>query len=226
MPNRLRGGFLLILCLILSTFPASAQTSASVSLSTPNKDSFPRITAYLDIHDSQGNFFYDLAPEQVTVLEDGLPLPVTRIEQLCLGVQFVVAINPGPSFGIRNSQAVSRYDLLKGSLKSWANNRLGSNIDDWSLIITDGPAVSHVTRPKDWLDVLETEQVDPRTAIPNIDTLFHAISLAADQLIRPGMGRTVLYITIPPEGNSDQTLENVVSQAKEQGISINVWMVS
>jgi len=226
MPNRLRGGFFLFLCLILSAFPASAQTAASASLSTPNTDAFPKITAYLDVHDSQGNFFYGLRPEQVRILEDGSSLQVTQIQQLRPGVQVVVAINPGPSFGIRNNQAVSRYDRLKESLKSWANSRMGSNIDDWSLIITNGPSISHVTKPKDWLAALETEQVDPRTAIPNLDTLFHAVDLAADQLVRPGMSRTVIFITPPPEGNTDQTLESLSAQAKEQGVSINVWMVS
>jgi hypothetical protein len=226
MPNRLRGGILLFLCLIMSAYPASAQTSTGASLSTPNIDAFPQITAYLDVHDSQGYFFNGLKSEQVRVLENGVPQQITQIQQIRPGVQVVVAINPGPSFGIRNNQAVSRYDNIKDTLKSWASSRLGSNVDDWSLIITNGPSISHVTKPKDWLAALETEQVDPRTAIPNIDTLFHAFTLATDPLIRPGMGRTVLFITPPPEGNADQTLESLSAQAKEQGISINIWMVS
>jgi hypothetical protein len=226
MPNRLRGVILLLLSLILSAYPASAQTSANASLSTPNIDAFPQITAYLDIHDSQGNFFNGLKPEQVRVLENGVPLQVNHIQQLFSGVQFVVAINPGPSFGIRNNQAVSRYDLLKESLKSWAYGRLGSNIDDWSLIITNGSSISHVTKPKDWLAALETDQVDPRTAIPKLDTLFHAVTLAADQPARPAMGRTVLFITPPPEGDISQPLASLSAQAKDQKISINVWMIS
>jgi hypothetical protein len=226
MPNRLRGGALFVFCVLFSTFAVSAQTSTRASLSNPNIDSFPQITVYLDVHDSQGNFYSNLKSEQVQILENGSPITAIQLQKLLPGVQFVVAINPGPSFGIRNNQAVSRFDQIKETLKSWAKSRLGTNIDDWSLIITNGPSTSHVTKGDDWLATLETEQVNPRTAIPNIDTLFHAVSITADQVKRPGMSRTILFITPPPEENIDQTLESLVPQAKEQGISINIWMVT
>ncbi len=226
MLNCLRGAVFLILCLFLIVFPVYAQTAANAYLFPPSIDAFPKITAYLDLHDSQGNFIHGLKTDQVNVLENGKTLQVDRLEEICPGVQVVVAIDPGPSFGIRNNQAISRYDQLKEDLGKWANSRMGSTVDDWSLIITNGPSISHVSNPKDWLDTLGSEQINPRTAIPNLDTLFHAVNLAADQSPRQGMERTVLFITPPPEGDTDQMLKSLSAQAKEQRISINVWLVS
>ena len=169
---RLRGISYLILCLFLLPVSAKAQTGANASLSDPNTDAFPIIEAYLDVRDAQGIFVRHLSAEQVRVLENGVPLPITEIRQLRPGVQVVVALNPGPSFGIRNSKAISRYDYIKESLANWAKSRQCSTLDDWSLLITGGPSISHVSDPMQWLATLETEQVDARSAIPNLDILF------------------------------------------------------
>jgi len=180
----------------------------------------------LDARDSNGGFISGIQPDQVHILENGTALPLTSLNELTTGVQVVFAINPGPEFGIRNSQAISRYDRLKEAIRDWANNRMGSTIDDMSLIITNGPSISHNDNPKELLATLDADEINPRNAIPNIDTLFHAVRLAGDQPDHPGMGRTVLFITTSPGDQIDQSLENLFLLAKEQGIQINVWMVS
>jgi hypothetical protein len=142
-------------------------------------------------------------------------------------VQLAVAVNPGPSFAIRNAKAISRYDLVKDALRAWAISRMGSTIDDLSLLITDGPAVSHTSDPGQWLSTLTGEQVDPRAAVPTLDTLFKAVNLATDPAPRPGISRVVVFITPPPEGKLDEaSLENLAAQAREQHIVIYVWLVS
>jgi hypothetical protein len=226
MKDRLRGIILLFLCLFLLPVPASAQTAYNATLSLPYLDTFPQIGAFLDVHDEQGKFIHGLEDSQIRILEDGIPLPVEEISERRSGVQVVVAINPGPSLGIRNPQGISRYDFIKGNLEQWATGRLGTTLDDMSLLITGGPEISHVSDPASWLTTLKTDQVNPRAAIPNLDTLFRAVSLAADSSPRQGMGRAVLFITPPPDGQQSQSLENLIAQAKQQGVSIYIWMVS
>jgi hypothetical protein len=227
MKTRLRGVRCLCLCLLLLSFQrAGAQAGGGAWLSNPNIEGFPRLPAYLDVHDAQGDFIPGLKAEQVTILEGGNARPVSQLKEMSPGVQVVVAINPGPSFAIRNNKAVSRYDIVKDAMRSWAKGRSGSNIDDLSLLVANGPAASHTPNPAQWISALDAEQVDPRTARPDLDILFRAAGLVSDPLPRPGMSRAILFITAPPEGQSDVSLENLAAQVKELHVPVFVWMVS
>ena len=113
MKIRLYGARCLVVCLLWLSFQsAGAQAGGGASLSNPNVEAFPRIQAYLDVHDAQGDFIHGLKAEQVTILEAGNVRPVTQLKEISPGVQVVVVINPGPSFAIRNNKAVSRYDVV------------------------------------------------------------------------------------------------------------------
>lgn len=206
--------------------PAKAQDNAGAILSTPDLSEFPSIQAFLDVHDAQGDFIHGLKAQDVTIIENGVERTVTALEELRAGVQVVWALNPGPSFAIQNAQAVSRDDLIRDALRRWANARLGSNIDDLSLLITGGPAASHTADPAQWLGALNSQAIEARTATPNLDTLFQAVSLASDSTPRPGMGRAVIFVTAPPEGPIEQSLENLAAQARESQIPIYIWIVA
>ncbi len=74
MKIRLYGARCLVLCLLWLSFQrAGAQAGGGASLSNPNVEAFPRIQAYLDVHDAQGDFIHGLKAEQVTILEAGTP---------------------------------------------------------------------------------------------------------------------------------------------------------
>jgi hypothetical protein len=218
--------YLLIINLALMGRPAAAQSGLIVRLSAPSTDSFPAVKAYLDVRDAQGKFLHNLQPDQLAVLEEGASLPVEKITELQPGAQVVVAINPGPVFAIRNFQAVSRYDMVKEALANWAKSRLGSTTDDWSLIVTSGPAVSHTSDPAKFLNGLDSDQVDTRIAQPSIDTLASAVALASDPTSRPGMGRAILFITSPIDGDIEQALQDISDQARTQAIPIHIWLVA
>jgi hypothetical protein len=205
---------------------ANAQNAATASLGIPDTDAFPQIETYLDVHDADGKFVHNLKIEDVSVLEDDAPAQVISLRELRQGVQVVVALNPGPELGVRNSQAISRYDLVKDALRDWTIRRQGSTLDDWSLIITNGPEISHVSDPLEMLEILEADPSDARTAEPSLDTLFQAISVAADPPVRSGMGRAVLFVTPPPSPESLSSLENIFTQARDQDVSVVVWMVA
>jgi len=226
MLPRFSGLTCLLLLLVFSPITVGAQSAATVILSAPDTSAFPRIESYLDVHDTDGQFVHGLKSEHILLLEDDKPVELSNLNELRPGVQFVVALNPGPAMGVQNSQAVSRYDIVKENLREWARSRQGSNIDDWSLLITGGIEGTHISDPTDWLAVLDQDQVDARINTPNLDTLFRALTVAADPPARIGMGRAVLFITSPPESASIPAMENLFSQAHEQGVHIFVWLVS
>lgn len=218
--------FLFLMALLVLPWPALAQAGGRAILSGQNLAGFPTIEAYLKVIDEAGGFIHGLQAEQVTIVEDSTPRPVDVLEELQPGAQVVVAINPGPSFAIRNARAISRYDILKDALRIWANGRAGSSLDDYSLLITGGPATSHTADSLQWLKTLESDPTDARSATPDLDTLYRALSLAADNPPRTGMGRMVLFITPPPEGQAVSAIDNLAAQASEHGIPITIWLVS
>jgi hypothetical protein len=226
MQIRRCGYLFLLLCVALFNSPTSAQSGTVARVSAPDASIFPRVTAYLDLHDAQGKFVDNLQASQVTILEGENSIPVISLDKLHPGVQVVFAINPGSSFAIRNAQAISRYDLLKRALTAWANSRQGSTIDDLSYLITNGTAVSHTSDPAQWLSGLAADQTDTRNAQPSLDTLAKAVALASDPTNRSGMGRAVLFITAPLEGQLDQPLKDISDLAIQQGVHIFIWMVA
>lgn len=232
MRTRLSSLFALLLILCLAptitagNTVAQAQDSIEVLLSVPDLNNFPQVSLYLDVRTAQGQFIHDLQGEQIQILENDTPLSASSIQELMPGAQVVVAINPGPALGVRNSKGISRYDYIKTALKDWASSRQGSTLDDWSLVITNGPEISHVADSMQWLEALEEDQTNAREATPNLDTLFRAVNLAADTTSRPGMGRAVLFISPPLEGELNQPLDNLIAQATQQSVKIYVWAIS
>ncbi|MBN2548722.1 MAG: FHA domain-containing protein [Anaerolineales bacterium] len=216
----------LLLCLLLLPVPASAQGTSRADLGAPDLENFPQVEAYLDVDDGRGGFIKGLQTDHVRIIEDGNILPITELIEMNPGVQFVTALNPGPALGVRDNQGVSRYDFVKQHLAGWASNRMGSTLDDLSLIITGGKEISHTPDPAEWLEVLQSDQVNARSANPSLDTLFRAVNLASDVPPRPGMSRVVLFITPAPDTQASQALESLISQAQQQGVVIYVWMVS
>ncbi len=227
MFQRFFGYSVFLLLFFTLSLPASAQTAASATVSTPVLDNFPQVEAYLSVHDGQGQFVYGLSASDVHVDEDGNTRQVTSLSELRLGVQLVVAISPSSTFAVRNSQGVSRYDFLAAALENWATSRQGSTLDDLSLVITNGATASHVSDPMNWLAALQTNSANGRDADPDLSTLLSAVDLAADPSPRPGMSRVVLFIAAPVEGQQVSIpLENLASRAAQLGVRIYVWMVT
>jgi hypothetical protein len=216
---------LLIIFSLLFPYPAEAQIASRAVLSSLNVAAFPTNEAFLDVHDATGGFVNDLQPAQIQLMEDGNQVEIEALEELRPGVQFVVVFNPGPSFGIRDSKGISRYDYLKGAVGEWAKGRQGTNLDDLSLLITDGPSISHTADPLKFVSILQSDKVNPRAANPSLDTLLSAANVASDPTPRPGMGRAILFITPPLEG-ADISLDSLIAQAQQAGVVIFVWMVA
>ncbi|HWQ84950.1 MAG TPA: FHA domain-containing protein [Anaerolineales bacterium] len=181
---------------------------------------------YLDVHTAGGMFMHGLQPNQIVLLEDEQPVRNVNLTEISPGAQLVVAINPGSEIALRNSQGVSRYDLIYQALAQWTFARAGSSIDDLSLLVTDGRSANHLSDPEAWLAALPTALTDARQAVPSLDNLSQAVDLAADPSPRAGMGRAVLWITPPLENNQNLALADMASRAIQQGINIYIWLVT
>jgi hypothetical protein len=218
---------LMLLCLLCFSLPASAQTAASATLSAPQTEAFPLITVSLDIHNADGSFMHGLRAGDIQLFEDDQPVEIVQVEEARPGVQFVVVVNPGDSFDIRNSQGASRYDLLVEALSAWANARQASTVDDLSLVVSAAPESAHLASPAEWLERLKAYRYEAQAAAnPTLDGLFRAVELAADPLPRPGMGRAVLFITPLLTGDLTFSLENLAARARQEEVRLFIWLVA
>ncbi|MDD2694723.1 MAG: FHA domain-containing protein [Anaerolineales bacterium] len=226
MDSGWRWSWLLLVICLFCVQSASAQTGANARLTPPQTEDFPRISIFLDVSDAQGKFMHGLQAADVTIHEDGEALPLVEFQELRPGVQLVIALNPGRPFVIRDSQGFSRYDLIIQSLAEWAQRRLGSSLDDLSLLVTNGPERSHVSNPLELFYVLEEYQVSEQSSGSGIDVLLQAVELAGDPTPRPGMERMVLFVTAPLEGDLSFALQNVIDRARQRSVHVYVWLVA
>lgn len=227
MFKRLGGalGFMVLLWMCLP-FSAAAQDTTRAVLSFPETTNFPRIETFLDVHEADGRFVSGIKASHVRLTENGQPVEVDFVQESRPGVQFVVAIDPGPAFSVRNSQGDSRYAILAQALSAWGRSRRGTTIDDLSLLITGGSEIVHTPSSAEWVAALPPEAPDSIDQTPNIDILARAVEIASDPTPRAGMSRAVLFIAPLLDANSNAALEILAAQAAQQNIYVFVWMVS
>ncbi len=216
---------LLLLAFFMFPVFAQAQAASQAELSLLNLEAYPRITAYLDLRDAQGNFISGLQAQNLTISENDQTLPAVELNQLRPGGQFVVAISPGTSFAIRDEGGLTRYDHVSAALRGWIETHNPQDTDDLSLVTTEGTQVSHLASPTNWLEALDAFQPELETALPNLNPLSLAIDLASDVTPRVGMGQAVLFITPAPTADNDDTLQNLADRASMAGVQVHVWLV-
>jgi len=204
---------------------AEAQTAARAILSQPVTDNFPIIHSTLEVYEGEGEFLHNLQMGDVTIIEDNQKIPISDLEELETGAQFVVALNLGPTFAIRDVNGISRIERIQGALNDWATSHT-STTDDLSFITNDGSENSHLSDAVQWLDGYNIYETNPREAVPSLDVLVRAIELASDPVPQINMGCAVLLLTPPPNRAGIATLQSITSFAKQEQVRIHVWMVS
>jgi len=225
-PGRILPFSLLLIILFLAGVQGSkAQTAFTATLTTPDTSDFPHLNAYLDVHDPAGAFVHGLSPQDVIMLENDAQVPVSALQEQKPGVQFVIAITPGETFTIRDSEGVSRYEyLLRGLLAgTWLNQPSGS--DDFSLLTLGGPQLTHSSDPTALQSLLKKYLPDENQTIPSLEVLASALQVASDPTSQPGMERVVLFITPPQATEVSLGLQSIISSARQQNIHIFVWMI-
>jgi hypothetical protein len=221
---------LVLILLPLSSVTASGMPQVAAetlaTLSQPIIKGFPRITAYLDVRNKDGGFLHGLQASQITILEDDRPRPVLEFNETQPGVQFVVALNPGKSFSIRDSNGKSRYDSLRQTIQEWASQQANPSDNDLSLVITDGPQTTHQSDPQQLTVGLQSYQPDNVPENPDLNTLSSAVETVSDTTPRPGMGRAILFITSLPSIDLTVGLQSLAGAANQEGVHISIWLVA
>ncbi len=216
--------FLFGLSVLALSAPVGAQSQAHVDLYAPDVSAFPKISALLDVYDSNNIFASGLKPEAVTVYEDGQPLPADELTEMMVPLQLVVAINPGPALDARDSQGLSKYQRLVQVISGWAQTQQ-NNSDDMSLVSLSGSIISHAPL-KDFIVSLNAFQPDFRASTPNLQSLAIALDTASAQTPQAGMKRAVLFVT---QHMDDATIANeiqpYIQKAQENNIRVYVWFV-
>jgi len=217
---------LLGLLLSLAPFPSKAQEAAWAKLSPPNTENFPRISTFLNVYDSEGNFVHDLEPENINIIENQRTLPVEEITELHNGTQFVIAINMGPVYAIKDGQGTTRYEHVQQALSSWIDMYPTDTVDDLSLVTNGRFEGLHYNRPVAWLSRYREYEPNFDSAIPSLDALVNAITTVTDPVSRSDMGRGVLLITPLPNQDSLAALPSLESLARQGDVRVNIWVIS
>ncbi len=203
--------------------PARAAPRAQADLYPADASAFPTISTFLDVFDATGRFVSGLKAAQVTVLEDQHPVAVKALNEMVVPLQLVVAINPGPSFGARDTQGIARFDRVRDALVRWAQALPASTPDDMSLVTITGPIIAHASA-RDWTVSLNTFQPDFHAMTPNLQSLQIALDTVSVAGPRTGMKRAILFITPHMD---DPALENelqpLLDKAMQNRIRVFVW---
>ncbi len=217
--------FLTIL-LSVSGFSANAQEAARAEVIKVDADAFPTISAMLDVYDAEGKFVSALDAMNITAMENGNPISITSLTEQEVGVQLVVAINPGPAMDTRDTLGISRYERVVENLRIWAEARPLEPRDEMSLVTTAGPLLVNASA-SEWRNSLVSFQPDARAAVPSLQSLTLALDLLEGQQgSQEGMKRSVLFLTPHlPDQQTVNTLEELTQRAILLGIRVNVWLI-
>lgn len=199
----------------------AAQTRATLDLRHLETEAFPIIAGYLAARDATGAPI-SLQPEDVQVLEDGTAHPLSQLRQVEPGLRIIVVLNPAESFGIRDSQANTRFDYVKQQLIEWA-----SGLPDGQLLtlITPEGTLAEDVSPDVWLSSLEAIpdnygglEVSPRE-------LLQALDLAAQPATQSGMGAAIWWITATPRAEVLASTPDWQATLAERGVPLFVWQI-
>jgi len=212
--------------LLATSVPGRAEGGAAARLYALDASAFPSMTALLDVYDATGTFVSGLTPDGVSLLEDDQPRPLQTIKELHPGVQFVLALDPGPAFALRDANGVSRVDKIMQFLDNWAKLLPATGPDDLSLVTTGGGVSSHLNAPGALLGGLLAYKPDARSLSPSLDTLSKALDVASESGSQTGMKRAVLFVSSPPLLAAIPTLQSLTARAVQMEIRVFVWIIA
>jgi len=208
------------------TIASQAQTAASLMLTSFDPAGFPAMTATFRVYDPGGNFISGLEPGSLRISEDERLRPMDSLEEVYPGVQFVVAIDPGPAFIARDTNGVTRFAKVVSALSGWAaESTPPGGEDDLSLITTTGPSLVHIPR-EDFQTSLTEYGSNLREPTPSLQTLTRALDVVAEPAPQIGMQRAILLIISPVDTGTLPVLQNLTARAVEQQIRVYVWIVA
>ena len=186
---------------------------------------FPAVETWVWVWDHQTQQVPpDLPREAFTVLEDGQPVPLQNLRTFSPGMHVVLVLNPAKSFTIRDNRGVSRYEYIFYQLRSWLET-VPKGRHQISLVVAGGPQIPQSDDPAQILEGLQAYTPPREERAPSLAPLVEGLRLAQQEPPRPGMGRTVLFITAPLDEAYLNGLTALVGQAQAQNVQVSVWIV-
>ena len=202
-----------------------AQTAAYAEIAQIDTADFPQISALVDVYDANGEFIAGLQPSNFTVFEDAQEGTANSVAELTPPVQIVVAVNPGPALGVRDSNAVTRFEHVVKALGQWTAMHISESQDDMSLISLSGSLINHANM-EDWYVSLTSFKPDFRNSTPNLQTLAIALDTVNTPTREAGMKRAVLFITPHMDDpNIDSAIAPLIQRAIDSKVRVFVWFV-
>jgi hypothetical protein len=216
----------LLLTLLLVALPqaAQAQTGARLNLRDLQTEAFPFITGYFDARDTSGARLADLQAPDVQILEDGAPQPIQQLRSVDPGLRVIVVITPAESFNIRNSQAQTRFDLVKQTMDAWVAALPSGSETFLSLVTPEGALVNDVSAA-DWKAALDSYKPALGATEVSVQSIAQALDLAAQPPIEPGMATAIWWITATPRGEALTALPDWQTTLTQEGVPLFIWQL-
>ena len=145
---------------------------------------FPAIEFSLEAYDGQGNFVSDLTSSDLVLTEDGQPVNGAVLEMEEPGLQFSVAINPGPQLATAIG-GKPQIDLLRSALADWARRQPGTSGSDFSFATNTGLQVIRSRDTAQWSEAFADFQPNLTQGELNLFSLTTVLDLASDQEVDP-----------------------------------------
>lgn len=202
--------------------PAAAQMGATLTLRHLEIEAFPIIVGYLDARDATGAPLVDLQPEAVQVLEDGSARPISQLRAVEPGLRIIVVINPAESFGIRDSQATTRFNYVQQQLSEWASSLPA---DQPLTLITPDGVLAEDASPGVWLSSLESIPDTYGGLQVSSRELLQALELAAQPSQQAGMGTAIWWVTATPRDEVLAGAADWQASLAELGIPLFIWQI-
>lgn len=216
---------ILTLLALMALLPqtAAAQTGARLNLRDIQTEGFPIITGYFDARNEAGGHMADLAAADLQILEDGQAQPLQQLRNVQLGVRIILVISPAESFAIRDSQARTRFDIVREAINAWAAN-LPSNSDTRLTLITPEGTLVRDELASEWRAALNSYQL-PNAAGPTATTqgFEQALTIAAQPPEESGGGTAIWWVTATPSQTSIRA--EWQTQLSELGVPLLIWQV-
>lgn len=202
----------------------SAQPAAGIDLSQPDLSQYPQINLTFRATDDKGMFVKDLQAGEVEIVENNQRLSADALELVNSGVQFIVAVNEGPTLANRYS-GVSRLERIKTALYSWISAHDAQLLDEFRLFTNQGAVKLEPFQPADWSRAVENYQPDLRNQQPGVASLSSAVDAALSLSSQTKKTTAILFITPLPHADQYAGLKDIFTRAGQNGIHIFVWLV-
>jgi hypothetical protein len=197
-----------------------------VRISGLDQKQFPLISAALDVRGADGAFLSGLKKEQVTLLENGSPVPLDDLKERTSGLEISVALDATASMTVYTPDGRTRYQVIADTLTEWAGQQSSGQSDHFNLFAGAATPATDLTYRSDWLAAFRGLPDPAGDARPATDSLTQAIQKAETTAVDPGMGRVVLWIASPLEAPQVAALPDLVSRAQKIGMRLFIWSVS